>query len=158
VVTAILRWNGTAYAPGTRDWGDPGYRLRDVTGDGLPEFVTADDRFAYAFGSYAESGLPLLVLSYRGGAFENVTKAVPAQVRRDARKWKKIYERVKRGRFSLGVLAAWTADQYTLGHRRSANRFLARELRAGRLRGTPGEARRGAYVRLLKKRLARWGY
>src|SRR6476469_6039363 len=37
-------------------WRDAGYNLRDLDGDGRPEFVTADARFAYEFAPYAFSG------------------------------------------------------------------------------------------------------
>src|SRR5215208_430600 len=37
---------------------DPGYTLRDLNGDGVPEFQSADGRFAYALSSYAGSGVP----------------------------------------------------------------------------------------------------
>jgi hypothetical protein len=158
VVTAVLGWNGTGYTPFVRDWRDPGYRLHDLNGDGRPEFESADPRFAFAFGSFAESGFPVQVIGYANGAFQDLTPTFLAVVAKDARKWKQAYERRKRGRYSLGVLAAWVADEYRLGEKKKANRFLAKELAAGRLRGTPGTARRGAYVKLLKKRLARWGY
>ncbi len=158
LVSQILRWDGSAYAAGERVWGDPGYRLRDADGDGLPDFVTGDDRFAYAFASYAESFMPVRVLTYRAGRWRDITATVPKLVRAEARQLKKTYLKLRRGRSSLGVLAAWAADEYRLGHRKMVGRYLRSELRAGRLRGWPGTAQRRAFIRTLERRLKAWRY
>jgi hypothetical protein len=50
-------------------------RLTDLDGDGIPEFETCDDRFAYEFCSFAFSPLPTVVFAYDRsvGAFEVAT-------------------------------------------------------------------------------------
>jgi hypothetical protein len=53
------------------------------------------------------------------------------------------------------MLAAWAADQYRLGRRARALRFVRREVRSGRLRHMRG--RRG-FARRLDRQLRRWGY
>jgi len=68
------------------------------------------------------------------------------------------YRKRRSGKFSLGVLAAWTADQYLLGRRKAAHRFLEAERRAGRLRAPQGYKAKGAYIRQLERRLRAWGY
>src|SRR5262249_46974172 len=43
-ITLIYRWDPRTnrYVSATRNWGDPGYRLADLDGDGRPELVSAD--------------------------------------------------------------------------------------------------------------------
>jgi hypothetical protein len=154
----ILRFDGSAYARKTRHWSHAGYRLTDHDDNGTPEFESSDARFAYQFGSFAESAFPVRVFDYRAGVFEDVTRRHRAVVRRDAKRWWRLYRRRRDGDSSLGVLAAWTADQYALGRRRQANRFLRSELRAGRLRAPDGYVSGAAYIRELKRTLERRGY
>ena len=40
----------------------------DLNGDGVPDFVFRDNNFLYAFGSYAESAAPSLILNIENGA------------------------------------------------------------------------------------------
>ena len=60
------------------------------------------------------------------------------------------------GRWAL--LAAWVADQYVLGRETKADRFLAHELKAGRLTSMTPWPGGKAYIKLLKKDLKKWGY
>ena len=154
----LVRYVSGAYQQQTRTW-DLGYRLRDLDGDGIPEFRTADDRFAYEFTYYAASPFPVRVLSYRAGTFANVTKQYPALVRKDVRVWRKLYRRgIHHHVPSLGALAGWTADDYVLGRRKQANRRLTRELHAGHLYADSGYAGGRKYVRRLKRALRKAGY
>ena len=158
-ITRVLRWDGSRYVASERNWFDPGYTLRDLDGDGRPEFQTADARFAYEFAAFAFSGLPVRVLSYDAGRFTDVTRSHKPQVRRDARRHKRLYRRALRRDWpSLGLLAAWTADQYLLDRERVARRFLRHELRAGRLNDGRPYKRGRAYIRKLTRTLRRWGY
>jgi hypothetical protein len=138
------------------DWGDAGYRLEDLDGDGVDEFLSADDRFAYAFTAYAFSGLPVQIMSFAGEHFTDVTTSFPGRVRADARLWRRAYRHVHR--FPQGVLAAWAADRYRLGHRHAALRFVRRQARHGKLRRELGAKRARHYVRRLDRTLRRWGY
>lgn len=158
MATEIVRFDGSRYRARSRNWADAGYRLIDLEGDGQAEFRTGDARFAYEFASYADSAFPIRVLHWNAGRFANATREYPGLVRKDAKRWKRIYQRRRDGDRALGVLAAWTADQYMLGRRKQARRFLAHERRAGRLRSFPGWKSGGAYVRQLKRKLRRWGY
>jgi len=158
LVSRVLRWTGATYAAVDHVWGDPGYRLRDVDGDGRPEFVTGDDRFAYAFAAYAASFFPVQILRFDAGRWVDVTGTAPKLIRTEVKRYKKTYLRLRRGRDSLGVLAAWAADEYRLGHKKMVGRFLRSELRAGRLRGWPGNPQRRAFIRTLERRLKAWGY
>jgi len=157
-VSWVLRWDGATYAAVAHNWGDAAYSLQDVDGDGAPEFRSADTRFAYAFTAYAFSGFPVMTLAYRQGMFRDVTRRYKGLVRQDARRQIREYRKRRSGRFSLGVLAAWTADQYLLGKREAAHRFLEAERRAGRLRSPPPWKSKGAYIGQLERRLRNWGY
>jgi subtilisin-like proprotein convertase family protein len=113
----IYRYAGGRYVRLNHFWGDPGYRLADLNRDGKPEFWSADDRFAYAFSCFACSGLPVQIWDYKSGRMLDVTRLYPALVRADARQWwsASVYARKVHGDYS-GLLAAWLADQYLLGH------------------------------------------
>jgi hypothetical protein len=140
-------------------WGDPGYRLEDLDGDGRPEFVTADDSFAYRFTDYAASGLPIQILSYSGGAFADVTRAYPAQVSDDAAQWLRAYDSARRrhGPKDLkGVVAAYVADVYLLGDGATAEAFLTTAQQGGDLGGFGGSAAR--FVLRLHRFLGARGY
>jgi hypothetical protein len=113
--TRIYSWNGETYTSVGTVWGDLDYRLEDL-GDGGLDLVTGDDRFAYAFSSFAASGFPLRILRYRAGRLADVTAAHRPLVARDAaRQWG--YYRAARRRHDEveGVLAAWAADESLLG-------------------------------------------
>ena len=74
----LLNWNGAhccawsriyryvasrrTYVASTHFWGDDfSPRIHDLDGDGKPEFTAFDDRFAYAFGSFADSSFPIQI-------------------------------------------------------------------------------------------------
>jgi hypothetical protein len=150
---AVLHW-----------WGNAGYALRDLDGDGLPEWKSADDRFAYEFTAYAYSGFPLQIWRHEGSAFEagfvDVTRELPALVRKDAIRWWKAYLREREASYGdvRGILAAWLADKYLLGERSDGLQKLAAARKAGNLKG-PGPWPPGRrYVAALKSFLTRFGY
>jgi hypothetical protein len=60
-----------AYRSVEHDFGDPGALLTDLAGDGHLELESADDRFAYAFSSYAYTGLPLQIWRIEEARFVN---------------------------------------------------------------------------------------
>jgi hypothetical protein len=158
-VTRIWSWSGRRYRSQSVFWGNVFYRLRDLSGSPAPEFVSGDDRFNYAFASYAFSGVPLRVLRWHDGDFRDVTRSQKPALRRDAHRWMHAYRRLRRGPAeSLGVLAAWVADEYLLGRRVHANHFLRHELRAGRLGGDEFSGSGERFIARLHRRLHRWGY
>lgn len=150
------------YAVSEHDFGDPGARIEDLNHDGHYEFVTADDRFAYAFTDYAASGLPLQILTFSGNRFRDVTNRYPALIRKDAASWLKAFRGTARQHYadSVGVIAAWAADEYRLGKRASANRFLHQQARARHLRSalSPPEPSGEKFVAALQRFLRRHGY
>jgi subtilisin-like proprotein convertase family protein len=133
--TVILRYDGSGYRGSVAFWGDPGYELRDLDRDGRPDFVTGDDRFAYAFTSYAGSVLPILVRRYDHGALIDVTNDYPALVRAEAAHLWTEYLRDHRRRDAdvRGLLAGWLADEYRLGRQDEGWRRIEAAFRRGEL-------------------------
>ncbi len=98
-------------------WGNGGYELKDLNRDSIAEFNSRDDRFAYAFASYAGSSYPLQIWQYRDGNMVDVTRSYPELIYNDAyqlwqryTEYKNEYEEVARA-----ALAAYLADKYMLG-------------------------------------------
>ena len=75
----VYRYDGAhgGYVPVGHFWGNASSRptIVDVDGDGRPEFVSTDDRFAYDFNGYAGSVRPIQIWSYARGRFHDVTRA-----------------------------------------------------------------------------------
>ncbi len=143
----------------THLWGDPGYSVKSH--DGTPELVSADDRFAYEFTSFAASGLPVQVWTISpGGVFTDATRTRLDLVAADARQWWRAYtsERGKADSDVRGVVGAWCADEYRLGRRSACNAELAAALAHGWLKGVPDWPENAGFVSLLHKQLAAWGY
>jgi hypothetical protein len=156
--TELWRFENGAYQHQEKVF-ELGYRLKDLDGDGTPEFRTNDYRFAYAFTFFAASPFPVRVYRYRSGTFANVTAQFPALVRQDRDKYKRLYRKgIRHHTASLGALAGWTADEYMLGHRHQANRRLTHELHAGHLYNDAGYPRGRAFIRRLKHGLKAGGY
>jgi hypothetical protein len=160
-VTEILRFDATTYAPSEASWGNIGYELKDLDGDGRPEFVTADDAFSYAFASYAGSFHPPLVLDYdvtTKGSFRDVTRRFPALARKNARNALHTLARARHDHFeTLGPVAAYVADLYLLGRGREVRPYLARARKRGDLRDAAGRASR-SFERKLLAFLHKQGY
>jgi hypothetical protein len=155
-VTQVFADSGAVYRQrAERNFGDFGHRLKDLDADGAPEFLAADFRFDYEFSAFAFSGAPIRIYAWREGAFRQVTDDYRSEIRADATLWMRRYRRASRRYEPQGVLAAWAADEYRLGRRAIALRFVRREVRSGKLRGMPG---RGTFVHRLDRTLKRWGY
>jgi hypothetical protein len=150
------------YVKAERNFGDPGERTEDLRHDGHFEFVTADDAFAYAFTDFAASGLPVQILSFSGGRFRDVTQSYPALIHTDAARWLRIFKHMARQHYadSVGVIAAWAADEYRLGKVATANRYLHQQARAGHLKSGLGasEPHGQRFVAALQRFLRRHGY
>lgn len=155
----VYRFDGSSYELFERDFGDVGFKLRDLDDDGVPEFRSADPAFAYAFSSYAFSGFPVQVLRLRGDVLLDVTGRFPALVRKDARFWWRTYRRALRERPSepRGLIAAWAADRYRLGEVAATRRTLRREARRGNL-DQKGAGSPQRFLRRLDRFLNRAGY
>lgn len=135
----VLSWNGSAYVARTHDWRDPGYTLKDGDGDGKPEFISEDARFAYEFASFAGSGFPVQIWDFDPAkGFVDVTHRFRDSIRSDRdRWWKAFLKQGKRHSFAepLGPLAAWAADECRLGHHASALKKVRTLQKQGKLKG-----------------------
>lgn len=157
IVRAVSIPDGTLAA---KNFGDPGARLRLLGGSRL--FVSADDRFAYLFTSFASSALPLQIWRLRDGGFSDLTRQFPAQIAADAARWWKLTQRADRSRGEArGVFAAWAADSCALGRKAAVRRELAARVVRGVFSPPRGEhagftgARYGA---ALLRTLKAWRY
>ncbi len=141
------------------DWGDPGYEVQRF--DGTAELLTADDRFAYAFTSFAASGLPAQVWTIAAdGHLVDVTSSRPDLLKKDAAQWWDAYisYRGKPDGDVRGVLAAWCADQYLLGHKSKCTGELSAAQRHGFLRGPNVWPQNDKFIVALEKMLKKLGY
>ncbi len=120
----IYRYNPASnqYTAITHQWGNRGYRLRDL--DNQPEtleFESEDDRFAYEFTAYAASAYPLQIWRYQGGTMQDVTLNFPELIYQHAAAlWQAFDEQRRSGIDSdglnvKGLLAAYLASKYQLG-------------------------------------------
>lgn len=158
--TELLRWEATGYASSEHNWGDAGYRVKDLDSDGIPELRSADARFGYRFTFFGASAMPVAVWSLRNGELTNVTSGFRRAVRQDAARWRRMWRQRRRdpSSRSLGPLAAWAANEYRLGHRAQVRRELRVALRRGWLRGIEGWPRGKRFISELDRFLKRTGY
>lgn len=150
------------YVPGTgryranvHIWGNFSYVLADLDHNGMQELVTRDDRFSYAFGSFADSRWPVRILRYHLGRLSVETPSYPSEIGRDANAlWHAAMNR-SRARSNQGIIAAWAADQCMVDHAAAAFRAIDRLSRSGRIHGELG---RVAFETRLRRFLRRTGY
>ena len=160
-VVQIFSFDASAstYVATERVFGDPDAKVVDLRHDGHFQFLTADDSFAYQFTDFAGSGLPIEILTFAGGQFTDVTRSYPALVAKNAAFWLKAFKGMAREHYldSVGVIAAWAADEDLLGHVKLVNRYLHAQASAGHL-NTPDGAGGTKFVASLQKFLRRRGY
>lgn len=143
------------YVLSEHDFGDPGASLVDLGHNGAHEFLTADDTYAYAFTDFAASGLPIKILAFAQGRFTDVTRQYPNLIVKDAATYLKAFKHDIRD--GEGLIAAWAADEDSLGHRDLVAATLAKYLKAGELRGgTYSSAKK--FIRALNRLLKKDGY
>ena len=160
--TRIYRWDPAAgiYTNAPHFWGDVSYRLIENRTGGR-EFVSADDRFAYAFSSFAGSSFPIQVWSYLRGRLVDSTRKRPVLVARDAARQWRWFERAnsKRPRWERrGLLAAWTADECLLGRCTAAFAWLQQHRRAFTGFYDNRSATAATYLKPLRRFLHHTGY
>ncbi|MBV9606916.1 MAG: hypothetical protein JO027_17520 [Solirubrobacterales bacterium] len=155
-----------SFDPGTMTYvktervvGDPDAKVVDLAHDGRFEFLTADDSFAYEFTDFAASGLPIEVLTFANGHFTDVTRSYPQLIAKDAAVWLKAFKAQAGQHYpdSVGVIAAWAADEDLLGHAKRVSRYLRQQAAAGHL-NAPFGAGGTRFVAHLQKFLRRRGY
>ncbi|BAU13603.1 hypothetical protein LEP3755_41430 [Leptolyngbya sp. NIES-3755] len=132
-------------------WGNLGYQLRDLDRDGKLEFYSADDRFAYAFTSYAASAFPIQIWRFQAGEMSDITRQYPKEIYSDAYRLWQLYQKIRteEGAEVKGVLAAYLADKYLLGQQEDG---------WNRLREVYQESDREEFFGSLRKFLKETGY
>ena len=156
--SSIVVWfkGDTAYTT-LENWGNGSYVRKQLNGKGGLEFVTTDDRFAYAFTSYVASWRPPLILEWNG-FFEDHTRAYPKRIRSDIRAIDK--ELPNFGKIDgRGLIAARAADMALLGiSAEGIHRFLERARSKGYTSG-PGDLPEGRkFIARVERYLHTWGY
>src|SRR3954454_16383325 len=81
-VSRFYRWDGNTYVPADRNFGDPGYKIADLDGDGVKELISGDYRFGYAFTAFAFSLMPVWIYDLRAGSWQLVTTRFPERIRK----------------------------------------------------------------------------
>lgn len=128
------------------------------THDGRAIVVTADNRFAYAFTSFAGSGMPVMVYEVSGGDFVVTSRNYPDLLTADAAKWwQTINGPQNSGQGILGVVAPWVADECELGQSGYAWAWVNKLNAEGKLTG-PIAPTGSAYVAALRTFLSKTGY
>lgn len=144
------------------NFGDPGVRLLPLGAGASTEFVSANDAFAYAFTDYAASGMPIQILSVSNNRFHDVTRSFPKLIARDASVWLRAFHDQARSHYqdTVGLVAAWAADEDMLGHFNAVTTLLAKEAAAGHLNSalSPEEPSGQRFVVALQKFLRHHGY
>lgn len=157
--TWIYRFTGTSYTGTPAQWGDVGYTLKDLNRDGIPELRSFDDRFAYAFTDFADCWFPPQIWQFRAGKLNNVTRSFPALARADAKRTLRLlHGRMRHKRDMRGVLAAYVADQYLLGHGSRGWKAVRSARKQGLLKGFGSWPRGAHYAPALRKFLRKNGY
>jgi hypothetical protein len=150
------------YSRSQYDFGDPGVNLVDLGHNGRFEFLSANDAFAYTFTDFAASGLPIQIFQFSGGHFVDVTRDYPTLIAKDAGRWLKAFKSMARQHYSdsVGVIAAWAADEDLLGRSQQVASYLAQQAKAGHLNSAlgPPEATGKKFVAALQRFLRRHGY
>lgn len=144
------------------NFGDPGVQLVKLGANGSFDLLSADDTFAYAFTDFAASGLPIELLSFSHDAFHNITRSFPDLIAKDANQWMSAFRAQASTRYqdSVGVVAAWAADEDMLGHSAAVAGFLANQAKAGHLNSalSPDTPSGQKYVIALQNFLRKHGY
>jgi hypothetical protein len=147
------------YTKTERDFGDAGEQVVDLGHNGQLEFLTADDSFANEFTDFAASGLPIQILTFSQHRFQDVTRSYPKRIAKDAAVWLKLFKGMARQHYqdSVGVIAAWAADEDLLGRSKQVSTYLAQQLKAGHLNSVVSVGGK-KFVARLQKFLRKRGY
>jgi hypothetical protein len=139
------------------------YVLKDLNNDGVLEFRSVDYRFAYEYGSNADTPRPLQIFDWNGGNLVDVTIGYPKLAARDASSLYRVYLRIRKQKDAnlRGVLAAYLADSYRAGKGKAAWRNVVAAYHHGEL-GKKSPADAGAfgkrYLISVRKFLNKLGY
>lgn len=97
-----------------------------------PLLVSADNAFAYQFGSFAGSGPPIELFTWNGTALTDVTRRHLDLVADDAQNYVALFNDPTHPE-KLGSLAGWVADECLLGKSSTAWGFVEEQHQLGHL-------------------------
>jgi hypothetical protein len=121
-----------------------------------PLLVSADNAFAYQFGSFAGSGPPIQLFAWDGTAFTDVTRQHLDLVTDDAQDYLALFNDPGQQE-KLGSLAGWVADECLVGKSSTAWAFVDEQAQVG-LPEAADYASAGGYPAALRVFLATKGY
>jgi hypothetical protein len=121
-----------------------------------PLLVSADNAFAYQFGSFAGSGPPIQLFNWNGTALTDVTREHLDLVADDAQNFLALFNDPSQPE-KLGSLAGWVADECLLGKSSTAWAFVDEQQQLG-LPEAADYAGAGGYPAALRTFLAAHGY
>lgn len=151
----IFRYANGRYRGRYHFWGNGGYRVVRIAGD--RRIIARDDRFAYRFDCYACSSYPIQIWKFRQGRMIDVTRQYPRFIRGDARRLRRRWKRAAHVGRAAAPLAAWVADECSLGRCRSGFRTANRLARNGAVdKFFPGGRER--FPDKLRMTMKRFGY
>jgi hypothetical protein len=139
------------------------YVLKDLDKNGIPEFRSVDYRFAYKYGSNADTPRPLRIFNWKAGQLVDVTVGFPRLAAADAADMYKGYLHYRKVKDVnvRGLLAAYLADSYNAGNGRVAWRRVVAAYRRGdvdkKIEGDVGPHGK-AYLQSLRRFLKKLGY
>jgi hypothetical protein len=139
------------------------YTLKDLNRDSAPEFISYDYRFAYKYGSGADTPRPLQIFDWNNGGLVDVTIAYPKMAAREADTYYRDYLKYRKVKdvSVRGLLAAYLADSYNAKNGRVAWRRVVAAYRRGDV-GKKSASEAGphgrAFLTSLRSFLKRLGY
>jgi WD40 repeat protein len=139
------------YTPTEQFWGNVGYQIKDVEGDGILEFESQDERFARVLDiPPGDVSLPKRIWQYRQGQMVDVTRQYPQLVYEQAKQlWQTFLERRSQNKEVRGVLAAYLANKHLLGEDAEGWQLVGQVYQG---------SDREAYFAQLRKLFADFGY
>ena len=139
------------------------YTLQDIDKNGIPEFKSVDYRFAYKYGSNADTPRPVRIFNWDAGKLVDVTVGFPKLAAADAAVMYKGYLHYRKVKDVnvRGLLAAYVADSYNAGNGRVAWRRVVAAYRRGdvdaKFKGDAGPHGK-AFLVSVRKFLKKLGY
>jgi hypothetical protein len=115
-----------------------------------PLLVSADNAFAYQFGSFAGSGPPVQLFAWGGSALVDVTRQHLDLVADDAQNYLALFNDPTQPE-KLGSLAGWVADECLVGKSSAAWAFVGEQLQLGHLVDPDDPAVAAGYEPALRK-------
>ena len=159
----IWRFDGTRYQRHRMiPSGSFAFEAQNIDKRGPLELITQDYRFAYRYGSNADTPRPVRILRFRAGKLIDVTRSFRRYPRNEAARLYRFFLELRKDKdvSTRGILAAYVADEYNAGRGAIGWRRLRAAYRRGDLdRRGPHTGKFGrAYVLDLRRFLVRTGY